>query len=240
LEKRQAESERKEEEVTRLLKIRADRERAKEAKQLEKEAKEQQGVLRQSGRTKQLPITGFTIAQGMRTLTDYLEPPAPVADQPDLPFGRPRPEFDPNEPTPFYRSTKDRLETPVLRDILEGGGADSTFTSEDLGVQPEELPQEELPQEEVPQEELPQEEVSMTDDNLLGMSEGMAESPDVNVTPPNITPPKRKGGRPVGSKNKPKPPPSDPSQVAMIGSSALVGRSPKGKTPANTPAGSMN
>ena len=240
LEKRQAESERKEA-------LRADREKAKEIKRLEKEAKdEQQGGLGKSGRTKQLPITGFTIAQGMRALTDYL-PPVTQQDQPDLPFGRPRPEFDPNEQTPFYRSTKDRLETPVLRDILEGGGADSTFTSEDLGVQ---LPQGDAPVEEttMTQEEIPQGDMdsSMTDEALLGLSTGMVDeallggggAQEADVAEPVVSP-KRKGGRPTGSKNKPKPPPSDPSQVAIIGSSALVKRTPSSKTPVNTPVGSM-
>jgi hypothetical protein len=84
----------------------------------------------------------------------------------------------------------------------------------------------------------------MTDDALLGggasdVTGGDAE-PVAEVAEPvaEVKPPKKKGGRPAGSKNKPKPPPSDPNQVAILGGSSVVGRTPKGKTPANTPSGS--
>jgi hypothetical protein len=228
LEKQLSEQERKEQELTRLLKARADRERAKD-----------EGV-----RKKQSLISNYTIAQGMRTFTDFAPNPPDIGGGgglPPLPFNRERDKFDPLEPAPFYRSTADRIEAPVLQEVLDSFSAppdDSAFSEEFPAPDDESMD-------------------FMTDDALLGGGasemttsdvtgtdmggDGMTE-PVAEVAEPvaEVKPPKKKGGRPAGSKNKPKPPPSEPSQIAMLGGSSVVGRTPKGKTPANTPAGSEN
>lgn len=220
LEKQLAEQERKDEEVTRLLKVRADRERAKDQK-------------------KQSTITNYTIAQGMRTFTDFDPNPPDIGGGgglPPLPFNRERDQYDPLEPAPFYRSTADRIEAPVLQEVLDSFSAppdDSAFSEEFPAPDDQSMD-------------------FMTDEALLGGGasdvtgtdmggDGMTE-PVAEVAEPvaEVKPPKKKGGRPAGSKNKPKPPPSDPSQVAMLGGSSVVSRTPKGKTPANTPSGSAN
>ena len=229
------EQEQKDEEVKRLLRIRADRERAKDTKV-------------------QSLISNYTISQGMRTLTDYLPPAAPVTAA-QLPFGRQRPEFDPNEQTPFYRSTKDRIDTPVLRDVLEGGGTDSVFTSDEILLdQSEDFPPPVDETQEDPEDESMNLMIDEAFDEALleGGGAGAEAAEKVAETPakkkilvrvsgePIVVSGKKKGGRPAGSKNKPKPPPSDPSQIARLGGSSVVGRTPKGKTPANTPSGSAN
>ena len=222
----------------RIDKARDDKERAKEAKEL----KEQQGVLGTSAKKKQSTITNYTIAQGMRTFTDFAPNPPDIGGGgglPPLPFNRQRDQYDPLEPAPFYRSIADRIEAPVLQEVLD---AMTRLPQGEDAVEGITMTQEELPQEELPLE-VPDMDSSMTDEALLGLSTGMTESPQ---SPPDesallgggaVSPKKR--GRPAGSKNKAKPVASDPSQVAMIGSSALVRRTPSGKTPANTPVGSM-
>jgi hypothetical protein len=251
LEKQLSEQERKDEEVTRLLKVRADRERAKDQK-------------------KQSLISNYTIAQGMRTFTNFLPNPPDIGGGgglPPLPFNRERDQYDPLEPTPFYRSTADRIEAPVLQEVLDSLSAPAP-------PPPSEADQPEFQQEESDQQEEsefpPPEDESMdfmTDDALLGGGASDVTGGDVTTTgkedqaleedealveetpvkkkvvisgEPIVVSGKKKGGRPLGSKNKPKPVPSDPSQVAMLGGSSVVGRTPKGKTPANTPSGSAN
>jgi hypothetical protein len=238
LEKQLSEQERKDEEVTRLLKVRADRERAKEKKQS--------------------LISNYTIAQGMRTFTNYLPNPPDIGGGgglPPLPFNRERDQYDPLEPTPFYRSTADRIEAPVLQEVLDSFSAppvDDSALGEGITMTQEES---EFP---APEDQEDQSMDFMTDEPLLGGGASDVTGGDVTTTgealeeetpakkkvvvsgEPIVVSGKKKGGRPAGSKNKPKPPPSEPSQVAMLGGSSVVGRTPKGKTPANTPSGSAN
>ncbi len=222
----------------RIDKARDDKERARREKEAIEEAPPFKGK-----KTIQRPITSYTIAQGMRTFTDFAPNPPDIGNSsglPPLPFNRQRDQYDPLEPTPFYRSTADRIEAPVLQEVLDAMIA---------GNQEFPPPQEEFPP---PQEEFPPpQDESMTDEALLGLSSGMTEevsnsalggggsvAQETSVASPS---PKKKGGRgrPAGSKNKPKPVPSEPSQVAMIGSSSVTGKTIKGKTPANTPSASQ-
>lgn len=228
LEKQLSEQERKDEEVTRLLRARADRDRAKDQK-------------------KQSTITNYTIAQGMRTFTDFAPNPPDIGGGgglPPLPFNRQRDQYDPLEPAPFYRSTADRIEAPVLQEVLDSFSAPAVEGGEMEG-------ESEFPQPDDQSMDF------MTDEALLGggasgdLTGDTLDVPDQEVageeTPakkkvvvsgePIVVSGKKKG-RPAGSKNKPKPVPSDPNQVARLGGSSVVGRTPKGKTPANSPSGS--
>jgi len=189
----------------RLDKARDDKEAKAELKRLEKEAKEE-ALPFKGKKTIQRPITSYTIAQGMRTFTDFAPNPPDIGNSsglPPLPFNRERDQYDPLEPTPFYRSTADRVEAPVLQEVLDAMTAPQEDAVEGIYMTQEETPQEELP---------PAQDESMTDEALLSLSTGMPEVPLTN--PPNqdenllggggsaITPKKR--GRPAGSKNKPK------------------------------------
>jgi hypothetical protein len=237
LEKQLSEQERKDEEVTRLLKVRADRERAKDQK-------------------KQSTITNYTIAQGMRTFTDFAPNPPDIGGGgglPPLPFNRQRDQYDPLEPAPFYRSTADRIEAPVLQEVLDSISAPPpseavegiTMTQEDSEFPPPDDQSMDF----------------MTDEALLGGGasdvtgtdmggDGMTGEEDqaleeetpakkkVVVSGEPIVVSGKKKGRPAGSKNKPKPPPSEPSQIARLGGSSVVGRTLKDKTPANSPSAS--
>lgn len=214
-EKQLAEQRRKDAEVTRLLKVRGDRER------------------------KQSLISNYTIAQGMRTFTDFAPNTPDIGGGgglPPLPFNRQRDQYDPLEPAPFYRSTADRAEAPVLQEVLDSFSAPAVEGS---------LPMEGESEFPVPDDQSMD---FMTDEALLGGgASGVTEVAEPDTEPVaepvaesnSVKPQKKKAGRPAGSKNKPKPPPNDPSQVAMIGGSSVIGRTPpKGKTPANTPSGS--
>jgi len=220
LEKQLSEQERKDDEVTRLLRARADRERAKEKKQS--------------------LISNYTIAQGMRTFTDFAPNPPDIGGGgglPPLPFNRQRDQYDPLEPAPFYRSTADRIEAPVLQEVLDSFSAPPADSAVAEGIT---MTQEdsEFP---LPEDQQDQSMDFMTDEALLGGGASDVTGGDgMTETVAEVKPPKKKGGRPAGSKNKPKPSPSEPSQVAMLGGSSVVGRTPKGKTPANTPSGSAN
>jgi hypothetical protein len=94
------------------------------------------------------------------------------------------------EPTPFYRSTSDRIERPSLREVLSEGSAFFTqpYQTEEAIA--------ELPQEEATYAELPQEEPPIEPEQVALLDEQVAPAPEPS--------PKKKGGRPKGSKNKPK------------------------------------
>jgi hypothetical protein len=226
-EKQLSEQELKDEEVKRLLNARERRERAKEKKQS--------------------TITNYTIAQGIRTFTDFAPNPPDIGGGgglPPLPFNRQRDQYDPLEPAPFYRSTADRIEAPVLQEVLDSFSAppaDDSAVAEEFPTGGEDESMD-----------------FMTDEGLLGggaseMTTSDVTGGDVTTTGEALeeeTPAKKKvvvsgepivvsgkkKGRPAGSKNKPKPPPSEPSQIARLGGSSVVGRTPKGKTPANSPS----
>jgi hypothetical protein len=162
-------------------------------------------VRKKLGKVSVIPLT---IAQGMRTFTDFKPNPPDIGQGgglPPLPFNRERDQYDPLEPTPFYRSTADRIENPVLQEVLDAYTAvptEDSFSIPDLeGVEDDE---------------------EQVDDALLGggaseMTTTDAEPPVQEraevapppkapnlVAPPPTAPNLRRRGRPAGSKNKSK------------------------------------
>jgi hypothetical protein len=143
-------------------------------------------------------VIPLTIAQGMRTFTDFKPNPPDIGQGgglPPLPFNRERDQFDPLEPTPFYRSTADRIENQVLQEVLDSYTALPTEDSFS-----------DFPEQSIP-DLVGVEDVQEDDEALLDVEPDAVEEvaepvavEEVAVTPP----PKKKVGRPAGSKNKPK------------------------------------
>ena len=134
-----------------------------------------------SGRKKKITIVGepITITEGNITFAEGMRNPVDIGGgggMSTLPT-----MF---EPTPFWRSTSDRIERPSLREVLSEGSA--FFT------QPY--------QEEATYAELPQEEPPIEPEQVALLEEQVAPAPEQVAPEPS---PKKKG-RPKGSKNKPK------------------------------------
>jgi len=141
-------------------------------------------------------------------------------------------------PTPSWRSTIDAIQRPMLREVLAEAPQEIPYYGDETIA---EMPLEgemdggtiaELPDEGIAREEIAREEDSQDFGDGGG---GILDEEEVAPVEPS---PKKKGGRPKGSKNKPKPE-TDPNKIAIIGSSALKGGGAssgrKGKTPANSP-----
>jgi len=141
----------------------------------------------QRGRKKKITIVGdpITISEGNITFAEGMRNPVDIGGgggMPTLPT-----MF---EPTPFYRSTSDRIERPSLREVLSEGSA--FFTQP---YQTEEATYAELPQEEATYAQLPQEEPPIEPEQVALLDEQVAVAPE---------PSPKKKGRPKGSKNRPK------------------------------------
>ena len=147
-------------------------------------------------------VIPMTIAQGMRTFTDFMPNPPDIGGGgglPPLPFNRERDQYDPLEPTPFYRSTADRIEAPVLQEVLdsfsaggvEGGGSEFP-TPDDAEFEYQSIPV---------LEPLLEEEEEVDGEVQVG-GEVEVEGGDIDSSL-SLTPAPKKGrGRPKGSKNK--------------------------------------
>lgn len=151
-------------------------------------------------------------------------------------------------PTPSWRSTIDAFERPKLREVLAEAPTEIPFYQEETIA---EIPLEgEMDGETIADEtiaELPDEEQPMEGQDSQDFGDGGGDGDDEPASPakkkvvisgePLVVSDKKKGGRPKGSKNKPKPE-TDPNKIAIIGSSALKGggASSRGKTPANSPS----
>jgi hypothetical protein len=180
---------------------------------------------------KPIVISPFTQPQGIREVAiDLMNPPDIGAGggMDTLPI--------PLLPVPSWRSTIDAFERPKLREVLAEPPTEIPFYQEETIA-------------EIPLEgemdggildEIPDEGQDFGDG-------GGDDGGDETVAPktpsrrvvvsgePLIISDKKKGGRPKGSKNKPKPE-TDPNKIAIIGSSALKGGGgARGKTPANSP-----
>ena len=142
--------------------------------------------------------------------------------------------------TPTWRSTIDEIERPSLREVLAepppgipyyGDETIIPLEGEMDGVLLDEMDEGTIA-------ELPDEGQDFGDGGGDDMVDDEPRQPRRKVVvsgEPIVVSGKKKGGRPAGSKNKPKPPPSEPSQIARLGGSSVVGITPKGKTPANSP-----
>jgi len=155
-------------------------------------------VRKKLGKVNVIPMT---IAQGMRTFTDFKPNPPDIGQGgglPPLPFNRERDQFDPLEPTPFYRSTADRIENQVLQEVLD------SYTP---------LPTEDSFEQSIPDlegvEEQDEEGDSEQVDEPVAVDEPVQEPAEVVQEPAEVAPPPkapilRRRGRPAGSKNKSK------------------------------------
>jgi hypothetical protein len=131
----------------------------------------------QTARKKKITIVGdpITITEGNITFAEGMRNPVDIGGGGGMP---PLPTRV--EPTPFWRSTSDRIERPSLREVLSEGSAFFTqpYQTEETIA------------------ELPQEEPQIEPEQVALLDEQVAVAPEPS--------PKKKGGRPKGSKNKPK------------------------------------
>ena len=139
--------------------------------------------------------------------------------------------------TPTWRSTIDIFERPKLREVLAEPPEGIPYYGDETIA---EMPLEgEMDGGTIA--ELPDEGQDFGD----GGGDDMEDDEPAQSPPPRrkvvvsgeplVISDKKKGGRPKGSKNKPKPE-TDPNKIAIIGSSALKGGGgARGKTPANSP-----
>lgn len=144
--------------------------------------------------------------------------------------------------TPTWRSTIDIFERPKLREVLAEAPTEMPYYGDETIA---EIPLEgemdggtmdggtiaELPDE-------GQDSQDFGDGGGDDMADDEPPPPRRKVVvsgEPLVISDKKKGGRPKGAKNKPKPE-TDPKKIAIIGSSALKGGGgARGKTPANSP-----
>jgi hypothetical protein len=197
-------------------------------------------------RKRPIVISPFTQPQGIREVA------LDMMNAPDIGAGGGMDTLPiPLLPVPSWRSTIDAIQRPMLREVLAEAPAEIPYYGDETIA-------------EIPLEgemdggtiaELPDEGQDSQDFGDGGGEEdgGGDEEEVAPKTParkvivsgePLVISDKKKGGRPKGSKNKPKPE-TDPDKIAIIGSSALKGgggargktpaNSPKGKTPANSP-----
>ena len=147
--------------------------------------------------------------------------------------------------TPTWRSTIDIFERPKLREVLAEAPTEMPYYGDETIA---EIPLEgEMDGGTMDGEtiaELP-DEGQDSQDFGDGGGDDMADDEPAQSPPPRrrvvvsgeplVISDKKKGGRPKGAKNKPKPE-TDPNKIAIIGSSALKGGGgARGKTPANSP-----
>jgi hypothetical protein len=183
-------------------------------------------------------IPPFTQPQGIREVAlDMMNPP-------DIGAGGgmdtlPIPEDYLNTPT--WRSTIDAFERPKLREVLAEPPQEGIpyYADETIAEMPLEGEMDGGTIAELPDEG------QDSQDFGDGGGDDMADDEPAQSPPPRrrvvvsgeplVISDKKKGGRPKGSKNKPKPE-TDPNKIAVIGSSALKGGGgARGKTPANSP-----
>jgi hypothetical protein len=188
-------------------------------------------------------ISSFTPPQGIREVA------LDMMNAPDIGAGGGMDTLPiPLLPVPTWRSTIDAFERPMLREVLAEAPQEIPYYGDETIA---EMPLEgemdggtiaELPDEGIAREEIAREEDSQDfgdgGGGILDEEEAQSPPPRRKVVvsgEPLVISDKKKGGRPKGSKNKPKPE-TDPNKIAIIGSSALKGGGgARGKTPANSP-----
>jgi hypothetical protein len=147
--------------------------------------------------------------------------------------------------TPTWRSTIDIFERPKLREVLAEAPTEMPYYGDEtIAEMPLEGEMDGGTMDGGTIAELP-DEGQDSQDFGDGGGDDMADDEPAQSPPPRrkvvisgeplVVSDKKKGGRPKGAKNKPKPE-TDPNKIAIIGSSALKGGGgARGKTPANSP-----
>jgi hypothetical protein len=179
---------------------------------------------------RQIVISPFTQPQGIREVA------LDMMNAPDIGAGGgmdtlPLPED--YLKTPSWRSTIDAIQRPMLREVLAEAPQEIPYYGDETIAQiPLEGEMDGGTIAELPDEGIAREEDSQDFGDGGGDEEEVAPVEPIAPVEPS---PKKKGGRPKGSKNKPKPE-TNPDKIAIIGSSALKGGGgARGKTPANSP-----
>jgi hypothetical protein len=177
---------------------------------------------------KPIVISPFTQPQGIREVA------LDMMNAPDIGAGGGMDTLPiPLLPVPSWRSTIDAIQRPMLREVLAEAPQEIPYYGDETIA---EMPLEGEMDGGILDDtmgtiaELPDEGQDSQD-----FGDGGGGDEDVAEVAPVEPSPKKKGGRPKGSKNKPKPE-TNPDKIAIIGSPALKGGGgARGKTPANSP-----